>query len=280
MRLIPVIDLKGGTVVHGVGGRRDQYRPIVSQLSPSPDPLDVARSFRDKCGLSEYYLADLDAIGGAEPALGTYAAIRSLGCSLWVDAGLRDAGHAAPLRDAGIEKIVAGLETIRGPVELATLCGQFGRDRIVFSLDLKNGVPLGVESAWGRDPRAIAECAVEAGVNYLIVLDLARVGSSAGPGTEGLCEDLARTFPDVEIIAGGGVRELADLHRLERIGVRAALVASALHDGRLCPEDLHRLARHQVGPGETIVQRPFREADRQRYVDRQERHGEDPTHPR
>jgi phosphoribosylformimino-5-aminoimidazole carboxamide ribotide isomerase len=258
MHLIPVIDLKGGTVVHGVGGRRDEYRPIVSQLSPSPNPLDVARSFRDQCGLTEYYMADLDAIGGAEPALATYAAIRSLGCSLWVDAGLRDAGQAAPLRDAGIKKIVAGLETIGRPVELTTLCCQFGRDRIVFSLDLKNGVPLGNESAWGCDPRAIAARAVEAGVHHLIVLDLARVGSGAGPGTEDLCEELARTYPDVEIVTGGGVREIADLRRLERIGVRAVLVASALHDGRLRPEDL---ARHQVSSGETIVQRPFREAD-------------------
>jgi phosphoribosylformimino-5-aminoimidazole carboxamide ribotide isomerase len=238
MRLIPVIDLKGGTVVHGVGGRRDEYRPIVSQLSPSPNPLDVARSFRDKCGLTEYYLADLDAIGGAEPALAIYAAIRSLGCSLWVDAGLRDPCQAAPLASAGIEKIVVGLETIGGPVDLATLCGQFGGDRIVFSLDLKSGVPLGNESAWGRDPRAIAARAVEAGVRHLIVLDLARVGSSAGPGTEDLCEDLARAYPDVGIIAGGGVRELSDLRRLERIGVRAALVASALHDGRLRLKDL------------------------------------------
>jgi phosphoribosylformimino-5-aminoimidazole carboxamide ribotide isomerase len=240
MRLIPVIDLKGGTVVHGVGGRRNEYRPIVSQMSPSPDPLDVARSFRDRCGLTDYYLADLDAIGGAEPALATYAAVRSLGCSLWVDAGLRHARQAAPLGDAGVDKIVTGLETIEGPVELATLCGQFGPDRIAFSLDLKNGVPLGNDSAWGRDPRAIAACAVGAGVRHLIVLDLARVGSGAGTGTEDLCQDLAGAYPDVEIIAGGGVRELSDLRRLERIGVRSALVASALHDGRLRPEDLAR----------------------------------------
>jgi phosphoribosylformimino-5-aminoimidazole carboxamide ribotide isomerase len=233
MRLIPVIDLKAGMVVHGVGGRRHQYRPIASQLCSSPDPLDVARSFRDQCGLTEYYLADLDAIGGAEPALATYGAIRYLGCSLWVDAGLRAARQATMLASAGIEKIVAGLETLNDPRELTVLCTELGGDRVVFSLDLKDGIPLGDHAAWGRDPRAIAWRVIADGVRHLIVLDLARVGSGSGLGTEDLCADLARQYPEVNIIAGGGVGSRSDLERLDRIGVRAALVASALHDGRL-----------------------------------------------
>jgi phosphoribosylformimino-5-aminoimidazole carboxamide ribotide isomerase len=178
-------------------------------------------------------LADLDAIGGAEPAMETYTAIRSLGSSLWVDAGLRDAGQAGMLASAGIEKIVAGLETLAAPEELTLLCAQLGGDRVVFSLDLKNGVPLGDKSAWGRDPRGIVSQAIGAGIRNLIVLDLTRVGSGSGLGTEELCADLARKYPEVAMIAGGGVGSRSDLERLDRIGIRAALVASALHDGRL-----------------------------------------------
>jgi phosphoribosylformimino-5-aminoimidazole carboxamide ribotide isomerase len=233
MRLIPVIDLKGGVVVRGVGGRRDEYRPIVSQLSPSADPLDVVRAFREKCGFTDFYLADLDAIGGAEPALSIYSAIRSIGCSLWVDAGLRNVAQAAPLGSAGVERIVAGLETLRGPEVLTALCRELGADRIAFSLDLKAGVPLGNEAAWGRDPLAITTSVVAAGIRRLIVLDLSRVGSGIGLGTEDLCQELARRYPVLEIVAGGGVRDRSDLDRLEAIGVHAALVASALHDGRL-----------------------------------------------
>ena len=233
MRLIPVIDLKRGVVVRGVGGRRDEYRPIVSQLSPSADPLDVVRAFREKCGFTDFYLADLDAIGGAEPALSIYSAIRSIGCSLWVDAGLRGTAQAEPLGSADVERIVAGLETLRGPKVLTALCREFGVDRIAFSLDLKDGVPLGNEAVWGRDPLGIATTVVAAGIRRLIVLDLSRVGSGIGLGTDDLCQELTRRYPDVEIVAGGGIRDRSDLGRLEAIGVRAALVASALHDGRL-----------------------------------------------
>ncbi len=75
----------------------------------------------------------------------------------------------------------------------------------------------------------------------MIVLDLAQVGMGNGPGTEALCRDLAITFPDVEIVAGGGVRGMEDLQSLKACGVRAVLVASALHDGRLHREQLAEL---------------------------------------
>jgi phosphoribosylformimino-5-aminoimidazole carboxamide ribotide isomerase len=64
MRVVPVLDLKGGHVVHGVGGRREEYRPVVSRLTDSSAPADVATAFRDRFGLSELYVADLDDIAG------------------------------------------------------------------------------------------------------------------------------------------------------------------------------------------------------------------------
>ena len=41
MRIIPVLDVLGGCVVRGVGGRRDEYRPIVSKLCNSREPPAV-----------------------------------------------------------------------------------------------------------------------------------------------------------------------------------------------------------------------------------------------
>src|SRR5438046_4078339 len=94
MRIIPVLDLKGGVVVRGVAGRREEYRPIVSRLVASAAPIAVARAFRDRLGLTELYLADLDAIAGASPAWTTYKEIQAIGCQVWVDAGVRNAADA------------------------------------------------------------------------------------------------------------------------------------------------------------------------------------------
>src|SRR5437868_13104425 len=72
MPILPVIDLMGGQVVRGVAGRREAYRPMVSTLTDSSDPLAVACAFRKRFGFEELYLADLDAIAGGEPASALY----------------------------------------------------------------------------------------------------------------------------------------------------------------------------------------------------------------
>jgi phosphoribosylformimino-5-aminoimidazole carboxamide ribotide isomerase len=238
VRVIGVLDLIAGRVVRGVAGLRQQYQPVISRLTPSSRPLDVARAYRDSFGLTELYVADLDAITGAAPAFPTYTALRSEGFRLWVDAGVREAAHAAILVEAGVETVVVGLETVAGPQALAEAVGSLG-SRVVFSLDLRDGIPLGDLSGWeDSEALAIARQAVSLGVRRFLVLDLARVGVGAGPGGVGLCRRLAAEFPHLEISAGGGVRGRADLESLRADGVQVVLVASALHDGRLRREDL------------------------------------------
>lgn len=238
MRILPVLDLKGGLVVRGVAGRRAEYRPVVSRLTDSAEPLRVAEAFRRHFQLSELYLADLDAIAGAAPALEVYERLRGDGFRLWVDAGLKDYCGTARL-SSSVDGLVAGLETLAGPAVLRDLCLALGSDHVVFSLDLKAGQPLGDLRGWREhEPLALAGEAIEQGVRQLLVLDLARVGVSSGVGSESLCTELHRRYPAVAVWAGGGIRDAADLRRLAATGVSTVLVASALHDGQLQPADL------------------------------------------
>ena len=71
-------------------------------------------------------------------------------------------------------------------------------------------------------------------------LDLARVGVAEGIATGALCRTLLQRFPNLRLITGGGVRSVDDLRAAEALGVEAVLVASALHDGRLGPEDVEQ----------------------------------------
>jgi phosphoribosylformimino-5-aminoimidazole carboxamide ribotide isomerase len=224
-------------VVRGVAGRRQEYRPVLSRLTGSSTPYDVARAFAETFGLTELYLADLDAIAGAEPSWAVYDTLRRAGCRLWVDAGVRQAQRARQLGRAGLD-VVVGLETVAGPAALAECVAALG-ERVVFSLDLRGGEPLGKVSAWaGADVWSIAAQALGLGVARLLVLDLGRVGAGSGTGTEALCARLAGADPNVEVWAGGGVRDRADLLRLRACGVGAVLLASALHDGALTRADL------------------------------------------
>jgi phosphoribosylformimino-5-aminoimidazole carboxamide ribotide isomerase len=241
MRIIPVVDLKAGEAVRAVGGVRRDYRPLVTPLAESSRPLAVAQGYRRHLGLSELYVADLDAIEGAEPNHPVLAALQADGFRLWVDAGVREVQRARSLAEAGVETIVVGLETIAGPTALGQTAALLG-PRLVFSLDLRDAAPLGGRRGWqSPDAWTIADEARALGVRRMLILDLARIGRNEGCGTEALCARLAARYPDLEVSAGGGVRGLNDLRRLENCGVRAALVASAFHERRIGRADLDAL---------------------------------------
>lgn len=247
MRVIPVLDLKAGQVVRGIAGRRDEYCPIESKLVTSAAPVAVARALVEQFGCDTFYVADLDAIAGAEPAWEIYEQLAALGVALWVDAGLSSTAaitEMAQWRGDGraLAGIVAGLESLPTLDCLNEWLDIAGSDRLIFSVDLKEGRPL------VRDPELkektgieIALAARARGMRRLIVLDLARVGMGAGTGTEDACRAIRAVDPQIELVAGGGVRGVDDLHALAAAGCDAALVASALHDGRLTRVDLAAL---------------------------------------
>jgi phosphoribosylformimino-5-aminoimidazole carboxamide ribotide isomerase len=242
MRILPVLDLLGGCVVRGVAGQRDEYRPVESQLVEGAEPRDVANVLRETFGFTEFYVADLDAILHDQPALDTYRRLVDAGLTLMVDCGLRDLGRATAVLDSGADAIIAGLETLPDPRFLQDLVNRFGPERVIFSLDLQQGQPLGEVSGWeSPDPLGIATEAVGNGVARMIVLDLAGVGIGKGVPTSSLCRQLRTNYANLEIITGGGVRTIDDIRELAKIGVNGVLVASSLHDGRISSDDVANL---------------------------------------
>ena len=106
----------------------------------------------------------------------------------------------------------------------------------MFSLDLRLGRPvLSPELATGAglpQPEDLASRAVDAGVGAVLLLDVGRVGTGGGVDLE-LLRRLRRRFPRVRLLAGGGVDGVDDLRRLAEAGCDGALVATALHAGRI-----------------------------------------------
>jgi phosphoribosylformimino-5-aminoimidazole carboxamide ribotide isomerase len=236
MLFLPVLDIQNGIVVRAVAGRRSEYRPLVSRLTNSTDPLAVAEAIRDHYGWSVIYIADLDSIAacGLATNLALCGQLRAAGFYLWLDAGVRTADDADRLASAGVERVVVGLETIRGPAEWRTIVERLGPERAVFSLDLRAGKPIACTESWGAgDALAIADRVVAEGGRQMIVLDLAHVGSGGGPATAALCAELKRRHPVSAVYTGGGIRDWDDVRRLDVTGVAGVLLASALHDGTL-----------------------------------------------
>lgn len=243
MEIIPVLDLMQGHVVRGIGGRRDEYQPIVSQLTDSSRPLDVARAIRDRFALDRFYVADLDSLQGEIPHWDAYGWLIADGFELEIDLGSQDIDQARRLLRRGTARVILSLESFAAPADLPRWVQELSPHNLVFSLDLKAGTPLTASGQWPTDPLQIAAHIAEAGIRNLIVLDLQHVGSQAGLGTLDLCRQIATAHPHFNITTGGGIRSDEDLQTLAREPIARLLVASALHDGTLTPAAIQRLSR-------------------------------------
>ncbi|MEQ9410414.1 MAG: HisA/HisF-related TIM barrel protein [Fuerstiella sp.] len=244
MQIIPVMDVLNGVVVRGIAGQRSAYRPVRSMLTESCDPSVILGIFEQEFGFRDCYLADLDAIERRQLNRCTLAELSRRDTRLIVDRGVRDDDDVVELLDLGVHQVVIALETLRSRDFAADLIDRFGAERLVLSLDLRDGRALTVNSDWtDRAPAEIAAELIQTGFRRVIVLDLSAVGMNAGTPTHSLCQSLRMSFPDVSVITGGGVRSISDLRQLQGAGVHGALIASALHDGRLTPDDVRRFAR-------------------------------------
>jgi phosphoribosylformimino-5-aminoimidazole carboxamide ribotide isomerase len=228
--------------VHAVRGERERYRPLRSKLVAGSDPLAVARAVRQELGLDELYVADLDAIAGGPGHLDVVAALAREARAM-VDAGVTEVAPVRQLIELGAASVVIGTETLTDHAALGRLRAGFPEAPLVLSLDLRAGRLL------SPDPDLAGLGAAEAltrmgpaGVREVIVLDLGRVGSSAGPDVA-LGRALRAGFPQLELLAGGGVRDVADLRALADAGAAGALVATALHRGAIGPHELRELSR-------------------------------------
>jgi HisA/HisF family protein len=238
MRVIGVIDLRNGVAVHARGGDRSSYRPIdeVGGVAIRGDALALARTYVDVLRVKELYVADLDAIERGPDALNAsvIGSVAALGVPVWVDAGVSMLEGARAVLAAGASVVVVGLETLSDFDVLGEICSGVGGARVAFSLDLRNGTPITVPNAHhsALEPREHATRAARAGARNIIVLDLARVGTSMRVDSR-LAQAIRGAAPDVALLTGGGVRDAADLDALADAGCDGALVATALLTGAL-----------------------------------------------
>ncbi len=254
MRIVGVVDLKNGRAVHARGGDRRRYQPVgrAGGVHLDGDASALARFYRDECGVTNLYVADLDAIGGGmlqRTVLGEIATAtrntstsRTAG-SMWLDAGVASPEAADAAFATGADRVIVGLETLPGYDDLARICAGAQPGRVMLSLDLCDGqlVCQPGSALASESIEAVAQHAASCGVRAIVVLDLSRVGRGQGPAVGEIARVLA-AVPGVEVYAGGGIGAFDDLRRLQALGVTGALIASALQDGRLTSVDLRRLA--------------------------------------
>ncbi|CCB64853.1 HisA/HisF-related TIM barrel protein [Hyphomicrobium sp. MC1] len=233
MDVIPVIDVARGQVVRAVKGVRSAYRPIETPLAPSSEPGDIARGLARLFPFRKLYLADLDGIEGRGrnthivPVL-SQALPRA---EIWIDAGTGSRSAARAVLAAPVATLVVGtesIETVRGWEDIVAEAPL----RTVLSLDFRNGEFMG--------PEAMLNDA-SLWPSRVIAMTLDRVGANEGPDLNRLHNIVTRA-KGRRVYAAGGVRDRGDLDEIRKIGVSGALIASALHSGKISADDLKEIA--------------------------------------
>jgi phosphoribosylformimino-5-aminoimidazole carboxamide ribotide isomerase len=226
LSLIPVIDLKGGMVVHAREGRRDEYRPVRSKLTPGAEPKTIARALLDLHPFKTLYIADIDAIQQRGNNRTAIQAIRRQwpDLELWVDSGI--ANDAALTRWLAVDlgHPVIGSESLLDADFLLKVRARVEEVSAVLSIDY-----LGDEF---KGPQALLDNPELYWPGRVLAMNLHRVGSDQGPDLN-LIVDLAKRVPGCKVYAAGGVRSVEDLQQVAKAGASGALLASALHDGRI-----------------------------------------------
>ena len=238
MELIPAIDIRDGRCVRLLRG--DFERETRYEL----DPVELAVRYRD-VGARWLHIVDLDGakIGGPQN-LPLVARMRAAsGLKIQLGGGLRtraDLGHALSIA----ERAVVGSLAITRPETVGAWLDELGGERLTLAFDVRlgaDGTPTVATHGWTQASAVTLADAVERylahGLRHVLCTDIDRDGALSGPNVE-LYADCVRRWPQIAIVASGGVRDARDLTALARIGVAGAVSGKALLEGTLTPEEM------------------------------------------
>ena len=226
MKIIPVVDLLAGVVVHANRGERDLYRPVVTVLCTDPSPTAVIDALLKLHPFNTFYIADLDALIGRG---NQYQLIRQLAqryplVTFWVDQGGAQSQLECTTKNC---LSVFGSESMNKSYRSALIEQQ---ERVILSLDFSAGELIGPQTLLTE---------TDSWPETVILMNLSRVGAHQGPDLEQLAWFISHS-PGRKFVAAGGVRGGEDLAQLESVGAKAVLIATALHEGRITPQQLAR----------------------------------------
>lgn len=239
MRIIPAIDLKGGKCVRLYKGDFEKTTEY------SNDPVEVGRRF-SALDVENLHVVDLDgARSGKQLNRSIVQAIAAeTDLQIQLGGGIRDRAKVADWLNNGVSRCVVGSMAVTDVAEVKSWLREFGPDRIVLALDVSlshNGTPILTTHGWTQQAGvALWDCLEHYrrdGVVHVLCTDVSRDGAMTGPNIE-LYVDILRRYPDLELQASGGVRNIDDLLELRTRGIPAAISGRALLDGNITTKEV------------------------------------------
>jgi phosphoribosylformimino-5-aminoimidazole carboxamide ribotide isomerase len=203
----------------------------------------VAKEF-EAAGLHYLHLIDLDGAKAGKVINWKVLEAITKHTDLTVDfgGGIKTDEDVQQLFDLGISQINIGSMAVKNPAKIVEWINRFGSEKIILSADVKN--EMIAISGWQEDSSILItdflKDYIQKGIEYVTCTDISTDGMLTGPNIE-LYQKILLSFPQLNLIASGGVSSMEDLHDLHQIGVDGVIVGKAIYEGRVGLEELSRL---------------------------------------
>ncbi len=241
-RIIPVLDIFKTKIVHAVKGERSNYKPLISKLFNTSNPMKIVEIMVLNYNFTELYIADLDSIVNKKPNLDLLLKINKAFPHLKIilDPGISNLEEISLFSQLTLNKLILGIETIDNLNLVKDALKKLSSDRIVISIDIYKGKIMTKNKELSTfDPLNLSNEINHYGVKEIIVLDLFRIGQKIG-GIPDLYLKIRENF-EGKVIAGGGIKDFEDLLLYYDKKFSGVLIGTALYDGTIKIEDVEKL---------------------------------------
>ena len=231
---IPAIDLIDGKCVRLTKG------DYATKTTYRDDPVEVAREF-EALGFPRLHLVDLDGVRAGHVVNHRVLECIATTTSLTIDfgGGLKTDDDLHAVFESGARMVTLGSIAVRQPERVAAWGARYGQDSIIIGADALDGTVRisGWEQESGRALVDFIRSYYAQGFRRVLCTDISRDGMLQGPATA-LYKQLLAEFPDLQLIASGGVSGMADLEALAEAQVPETVFGKAIYEGRIDLKDV------------------------------------------
>ncbi len=238
MLIIPAIDIIDGKAVRLTKGDYRQKKIY------HDDPLEVAKMF-EGAGVQRLHLVDLD--GAKQKKIVNQKVLERIASNtdLQIDfgGGVQSDEDIKLAFDSGASQVTGGSIAVKNPGLFEDWLNKYGADKIILGADVLNG-KIAIsgwqeDSSWELD--AFLQKYIALSIKYVISTDVSKDGVLEGPATD-LYQDMSANFPDLEIIASGGVSSMDDIHELDKLPLHGVIVGKAIYENRISMKEIEGFA--------------------------------------
>lgn len=238
MLIVPAIDIlnnKAVRLLKGDFGRMTVYYE---------DAFEPVRLFYES-GFRRMHLVDLDASRTGNITADTLVRRikQETGCKIQFGGGIRSREQIELLLNAGADKIITGSLPVTDPGLFEEMVREYAPESFIIAMDLledkvkiKGWTETAAVSAW-----ELISFGLQLGIREFLCTDISRDGTLEGPSLD-LYKQLMKEYPEMTLIASGGIGSMIDIYDLESISVPMAVAGKAIYEKAILLEELKRYA--------------------------------------